>query len=439
MRDATCDQNEPMRRWSVLLMIVTACSGAGAGGSTTSEVANDTSSSITMSSRIVIDDLGGFPAASSSGHPSGNRYVTGFLDLAAEPIRIELTSVPLWVAALDDSEGLVVAVVTDNDQLSMMRIEEQGVVGLSTEAWDNRMPPVLVRKADEATLLRPPPNASPFSAPNLVDSQPVWILTDGSLSGLDTSIESPLLADGRIAVGGNAQVAVLSDPTDRYAHGVLGDELEAGSVTIVDDGGAVTVPAPEGTVFEAVAPLWADVDDDGEDELLVTASNGSEGARLIAFEASGEVAATSDPVGRGFRWLNQLAVAPTGPNDETEIIEVRTPHIGGIVRWYRLIDGKLELQATATEYSTHRIGSRNVDQGIAVDLTRDGRPDVLVPNQEQDRLVGLTRTPDGAEQVLSIGLPDRLTTNLAAVSYADGTTSLVVGTADASLLIWGSR
>ncbi|MBT8249938.1 MAG: hypothetical protein KJN81_06715, partial [Acidimicrobiia bacterium] len=335
-----------------------------------------------------------------------------------------------------DDDGLIISIVTDDDLLTTMRVSNAAVVEVSRQPWNRRTPPVLVIDDRSAVLATPPEGASLFSPPSVIDGALVWVGANGFL--IDKATDREVLADGHIVASPAGRLAVLSDPTDVYPHGILGDDIEAATVTIIDSGVELTIDAPDGTVFEMIKPMWADIDDDGEHELLMTASNDSEGARLIAYESTGEIAATSDPIGRGSRWLNQLAVAPTGPLGETEIIEVRTPHIGGIVRWYQLTDGRFELQATASEYSTHRIRSRNVDQGIAIDVTGDERPEILVPTQDQGRLVALTRTADGARSVLSIDLPDRLTTNLATVEHSNQSATLIVGTADRSLLIWAA-
>lgn len=379
--------------------------------------------------------LEGPPSVHISSDPAtGNRFVRGSLDLSAEPLRVELDEAALWIAALEDENGLIMSIVTGDDVLTTMRVAGGTVVEVSTQPWDRRTPPVMYGDEGSVIVLKPPDNASPFSPPVVLDGGPVWVGSDGVL--IDEPIGREALIDGHIVASPSGQLAVLSDPTDVYPHGILGDDFEAATVTIIDNGSELTIDAPDGTVFEMIKPMWADIDADGEHELLLTASNASAGARLIAFESTGETAATSDPIGRGSRWLNQLAVAPTGPLGETEIIEVRTPHIGGIVRWYQLADRRFVLQTSASGYSTHRIRSRNVDQGIAVDVTGDERPEILVPNQAQDRLVALTRTADGVEDVLTIDLPDRLTSNLATVENTDGSTTLIVGTADRSLFVW---
>ncbi len=374
-------------------------------------------------------------AARVSGFPSGNRYVPGTVDLTRPPIRLETNSIPVWVAAVEDSSGLVIALVTENHSLFMVRSEGTRTIGMSTQPWDRNTPPVLVADRGQVRLLERPDGASPLTAPAVRAGQEIWLTPEGDLIGLDTP-NVTLLADSRIVQSSRGELAILSEPTTEYRHGVLGDAVEAASVTVIGEERPVTIPAPAGTVFEAVAPMWADVDDDGLDELLVTASDSGGGARLTVYEPDGSLVGSSPPIGRGNRWLNQLAVAPTGPAGETEIIEVRTPHIGGIVRWHRLIEGDFALVATASEYSTHRIGSRNVDQGVVVDTTGDGRPETLVPTQDQESLVALGRAGEQATVLTTVELGGRLSTNLEVLKLSDGSAALIAGTDQGVLLIW---
>jgi len=92
-----------------------------------------------------------------------------------------------------------------------------------------------------------------------------------------------------------------------------------------------------------------------------------------------------------------LAAAPFGTSSEVEIVDVLTPHIGGIVEFYRLENGKLNVVAQAPGFRSHEIGSRNLDMAVAGDFDGDGRVELLVPNQTLDEIGGIRRTSDGAE------------------------------------------
>ena len=160
------------------------------------------------------------------------------------------------------------------------------------------------------------------------------------------------LPDASTVVDDDSIMYSYSDPTDRYPHGALGDQNEwAGLAVGVIDG----IRQPDrfrlvgDEVFEGLYPLVADLDGDGRSEIITTVSNADTGSRLVIFgydDESLDVIAQSDPIGTGFRWLHQIAIAPYGPAGEMEIAVVRTPHIGGVVEYYRLNDNKLELVAS---------------------------------------------------------------------------------------------
>lgn len=249
------------------------------------------------------------------------------------------------------------------------------------------------------------------------------------------------LPDTRVVSDGPIDLA-LTSPTDRYPHGVLGDRIEAGSISLIDEEGIESTPIVVDDIdaIEAVSPMVADVDGDGELDVLATVSNADDGARLVVYRRTGEVLAQSAPIGRGNRWRNLLAVASVGPNGELEVIDVRTPHIGGTLQFFRLDApaGTLTRVAAVDGYSTHSIGSRNLDLGIVSDADGDGRLEVIVPTQSMDQLAVVARVdgPGGTVEVARVELGARMTTNLGAQRLGDGTVAHAVGTDDGRVLLW---
>jgi hypothetical protein len=99
--------------------------------------------------------------------------------------------------------------------------------------------------------------------------------------------------------------ADLAEPTDRYAHAVLGDALEWGALTLVLDGGpetTVTLRLPETRVFEDIATRLADVTGDGAPEVIVVETDLALGASLAVYGPAGKLAATPF-IGQPNRWL----------------------------------------------------------------------------------------------------------------------------------------
>ncbi|MCA9637439.1 MAG: hypothetical protein KC420_15540, partial [Myxococcales bacterium] len=198
--------------------------------------------------------------------------------------------------------------------------------------------------------------------------------------------------------------------------------------------GAAAVPPP--AAIEALVPIWGDIDGDGEREVVVTVSDAAVGARIVAFAADGALLAEGPAIGTGYRWRHPIAVAPFGPAAEPEIAVVRTPHIGGIAEFYRREGASLIIVASTAGVSSHRIGSRDLDQAIAGDLDGDGRVELLVPSQGFDRLIALRRVePDGVMSPWELPLPAPLASNLAAASDDAGLV-LGAGLEDGRLRLW---
>lgn len=245
------------------------------------------------------------------------------------------------------------------------------------------------------------------------------------------------LPDARVVTASDGSEIVLTGATERYPHGVLGDAVEAGSMTIRRPDSTELVIAIEGeAVIEGQAPIAADLDGDGSDEIIVTVSDSASGARLRAYGLDGMQVGESDPIGQGSRWRHQIAVGPVGPEGEIELLSVRTPHIGGIVEAFQLVDDKLELTASVRGFSSHRIGSPNLDMALLADVDGDGRLELVVPTDDMTRIAALRRTVDGFELVAQLPLDGRLASNIAATPDRNGRLVLAAATEDGRLRIF---
>ena len=98
---------------------------------------------------------------------------------------------------------------------------------------------------------------------------------------------------------------------------------------------AETYPVGNGQVIEGIAPIWVDWNQDGEREIIVTLSDLANGAQVVVFNEQGKRIAEGPAIGQGYRWRHQIAVAPFGPNGEMELVDVLTPHLGGVVEFYQ--------------------------------------------------------------------------------------------------------
>lgn len=146
--------------------------------------------------------------------------------------------------------------------------------------------------------------------------------------------------------------------------------------------------------------------------------------------------AEGPPIGTGKLWRHQLAAGPFGPDGEIELVDVLTPHIGGIVEFYRLQDGRLNIVTKIKGYSSHQIGSRNLDMAIAGDFDNDGQIEIIVPDQGFTKLGIIKHGRKGAEIISNIDIGGKLSTN---ISVAEGNSEnliLGVGREDGVLRIW---
>jgi hypothetical protein len=189
-------------------------------------------------------------------------------------------------------------------------------------------------------------------------------------------------------------------------------------------------------VIEGIAPIWTDLNGDGTHDIIITASNPQYGAQLIVYSDTGQLIATGPNIGQGFRWRHQIAVAPFGVNRELEIVSVRTPHLGGVVEFSRLESNKLITVAELPGYTSHIIGSRNLDMAAVGDFDSDGYIELLLPNQSRSKLAAIRRIEDKAKEVWSLPLDAPLNTNLGAVSLLDGGIAIGVGMENGILRIW---
>ncbi|NQW18814.1 MAG: hypothetical protein HQ478_15180 [Chloroflexi bacterium] len=377
----------------------------------------------------------------------GNRYATGQADLPnTTPDVIRTSAPPVWVVGVPYQGGVIWATVLSDG--SVVGHVSQPGQALETKSisrqGDGAGPPVLYLQDDEPLLLQSSASSWQLSPPTYV-GQPVIeaSLQNGKLfRGADdtTGVDLGTPEDARILTDENGRVLVLTGATERYPHGVIGDSIESSGFALLDSSldrsSMITASVESESVIEGISPIWADVDGDDGREIIVTVSNDQVGAGLVVYNEPGDVIARGPAIGRGGRWRHQIAVAPFGPDGEIEIVDVLTPHIGGIVEFFQIQGDELVQTASVRGYSSHRIGSRNLDMAAAADFDGDGNVELLVADQHGTRLAAIRHTANGAEEVWSLNLSARLATNLGVVTTDGGAIEVAAGLEDGTVLIW---
>jgi len=249
-------------------------------------------------------------------------------------------------------------------------------------------------------------------------------------------VEAPgVLPQSRLAEGqGRIHRVWLSDATDRYRHGVLGDRLEAAALRArIDDGAVLILQAGDDAVFEDLRPRLVDLDGDGRDEIIVVKSYLDSGAALsvIGMDADGELAilAETPPIGRPNRWLNPVGAADFDGDGAVEIAYVETPHIGGTLMIWEWRDGGLVREHAEPGFSNHAIGSTELGLSSIVDLDGDGVMDLVVPGRRRDRLRLISLAGGAFRELADLEVGGVITTAIAQVGDA-----LVFGLEDGRLM-----
>lgn len=182
--------------------------------------------------------------------------------------------------------------------------------------------------------------------------------------------------------------AEFGAPTTRYAHAVLGDAVEWGSLDMLGaDGRTYRVTLPETRVFEDVAPRVFDVDGDGLSEVIVVETDVVLGARLSIYDTTGLVSA-NEFIGRSFRWLAPVGVGAADLDNDgvVELAYVDRPHLAKTLKVFRFAEGRLEPVASLEGVTNHRIGEADIGGGIRL---CDGGPEMIVASADWSRVVGV--------------------------------------------------
>jgi hypothetical protein len=243
---------------------------------------------------------------------------------------------------------------------------------------------------------------------------------------VEASVALTVLPDAEPTALADGSVAVPSDPTLRYRHGVLGDEVEAAAATVIEP--STLAPrahwtATSDVVIEERRLLPFPAADRGG--LVATLSGGGDGGAIAVLaygraDAARElrVVARAPGLGRERRWRHVLGAS--GPR----IYTVATPHVGGPLERFtftRTPDGaRLAREAYDLPVTSHRIGRRELDLGRLLPRAPADAADLdllLLPGRDLASLRLIACDRSGCAVASSVELP----APLAAAPWAERT------------------
>ncbi len=241
----------------------------------------------------------------------------------------------------------------------------------------------------------------------------------------------------------NISRAWLADPTRRYRHGVLGDDIESSTLVALDKTRReFRLKLDVRSVFEDRRVRIADLDGDGADELVVVKSYLARGAaRAVAALGTGGVGviAETPAIGQAHRWLNPAGIADFDGDGRPEIAIVVTPHIGGRLEFWEYRGRKLTKEMALQGFSNHAIGSRIQAMSAVADFDGDGVADLALPSDTRDAIRIISFAGGKAAEPARIPLAGRVVTEILAIKQKGVERPLIVAGLDTGklvILIW---
>lgn len=382
------------------------------------------------------------------GQSSGNLVVGGEGGMPLSgAVDVPLGGEPVWVAGVPFREGVAWVVALASGSVEDFYMEMPGGIeplDIEPGRLAPGAPPLVESLGDPLELVVGP--GSPLTHPlpvgdslvGVAESGEVFVESEGEVAGTGVAA----LPDARFTRSPSGSVAFLSEPTERYAHDVLGDGVEAEAISVADvaEDGDFEVRSriiPEsGGVFEEVSAMW--VEAEGEEFIAVSESADGVGTRVALYSPDGTLAAAGPFMGEPLKWRHVLAAGPFGAGGEFEVAAARTPHLESVVEFYRpnFETGTLDIVAEAPGYTSHRLDSRNLDTARAGDMDGDGRWELLVPDRSYTELAAIRRSEAGAEVAWTLPAEGEISTNIASATDEGGRASIAVGRSDGMLRVW---
>ncbi len=198
---------------------------------------------------------------------------------------------------------------------------------------------------------------------------------------LSTTAYAEPLPDGEVTRFGDWS-AWLAGPTTRYAHGALGDNIEASGFDVAHNGKQLSFELGEQHVFEDRRVRLVQLDSDAEPEAVIIRSHIAEGASVAVYDVDQDKIspkAETPNIGKANRWLNIVGFGDFTGRGKIEIAAVVTPHLSGSLRVYEIESQHVVELARIDGYTNHINGTRDLDLAKIADRNGDGVVDIILP------------------------------------------------------------
>jgi hypothetical protein len=253
------------------------------------------------------------------------------------------------------------------------------------------------------------------------------------------------IPDGTVASARGTGIveAWYADPTTRYDHGILGDQVEGGTLIVVDAAGRqYQVTLGPAQVFEDLTPRIADIDGDGRNDVVVIRSGLTNGAAIAVYGlANGALVelGSSPPIGSSHRWLNVAGIADFNEDGWLDIALVKTPHIGGTLEIWSMPGGAALMRlAAASGFSNHAIGTTELGMSAVADIDGDGVADLALPDNQRTTLRLVTLRGAAINDLAAVPLGVAFATAIGALTL-DGGPVFLAGLANGTLAVIRQR
>ncbi len=187
-------------------------------------------------------------------------------------------------------------------------------------------------------------------------------------------------------------LAQYAQPTEKYPHGVMGDDIEAEQLVVAVDGQFYDVILKGDYLFEDLRPRIYDVDGDGLLEFITIRTHVERGAGIAIYKVINEELVEYAYVAEiGFltRWLNLVTIDDLDDDGVVELAWIQTPHIGGILKVAKFSGGEMTVLDEAEEQYSNHLG-RTRQLCMSVLTAQDNQKVFYVPSQAGDQIVGFS-------------------------------------------------